>query len=195
MVRRVWLAIAVVLIGPGVAPAGDLPRGRCADPLPQTDLSACDFTRARLAGRDLRGVRPAGAKLEIADLRRARLDGASLAGSNAKWANFTGATLRHAVFEDADMRDANPAHAGVWMAHAGVWNANFDKARNRPPSVQEALIEPFVVRDRRGGGPLRCRRPRLGGTAGRRAAGDAHRGGRTGVLASLPSMTECRPCG
>jgi hypothetical protein len=41
------------------------------------------------------------------------------------------------VFADADMRDAD------------VWNANFDKARNRPPAVQEALIEAFVVRDRR----------------------------------------------
>lgn len=40
------------------------------------------------------------------------------------------------------MRDAN-------LTNADVWNANFSKARNRPPSVQEALIEPFVVRERR----------------------------------------------
>ncbi len=49
--------------------------------------------------------------------------------------------LRHAVFADADMRDAD-------LANADVWNADFDKARKRPPSVQEALIEPFVVRER-----------------------------------------------
>jgi len=46
------------------------------------------------------------------------------------------------VFEDADMRDAD-------LANADVWNATFDKSRNRPLSVQEALIEPFVVRNRR----------------------------------------------
>jgi uncharacterized protein YjbI with pentapeptide repeats len=35
------------------------------------------------------------------------------------------------------------------LANADVWNADFDNARNRPASVQEALIEPFVVRERR----------------------------------------------
>jgi len=50
--------------------------------------------------------------------------------------------LRHAVFAEADMQGAD-------LANADVWNANFDRARNRSESVQEALIEPFVVRERR----------------------------------------------
>ncbi len=39
--------------------------------------------------------------------------------------------------------------AGADFANADVWGTNFDQARNRPSSVQDALIEPFVVRDRR----------------------------------------------
>ena len=39
--------------------------------------------------------------------------------------------------------------AGADLANADVWNANFSQVSNRPASVQEALIEPFVVRDRR----------------------------------------------
>jgi len=50
--------------------------------------------------------------------------------------------LRQAVFARADM-------AGADLANADVWNANFDQALNRGESVQDALIEPFVVRDRR----------------------------------------------
>ena len=55
---------------------------------------------------------------------------------------LSGATLRHAVFADADMHGAD-------LANADVWNANFDRAQNCSDSVQEALIEPFVVRERR----------------------------------------------
>ena len=53
-----------------------------------------------------------------------------------------GATLRQAVFFKADMKDAD-------LANADVWNASFDRALNRGDSVQEALVEPFVVRERR----------------------------------------------
>ena len=42
-----------------------------------------------------------------------------------------------------------PAPPDADLANADVWNADFDNARNRPASVQEALIEPFVVRERR----------------------------------------------
>jgi len=87
---------------------------------------------ARLVGTDLSGADLTGAAAENADFSGARLVGTKLPG----------ATLRFAVFKDADM-------AGADLANADVWNANFSQARNRPPSVQEALIEPFVVRERR----------------------------------------------
>ena len=74
------------------AVAADLPVGNCAAPQAATDLSLCDFSCKKLAGRDLHG---------------------------------------------AD------------MANADVWNASFDRALNRDESVQEALVEPFVVRERR----------------------------------------------
>ena len=74
--------------------AADLPEGNCAAPKAATDLSRCDFSRLKMAGKDLRGARLAGAKLESTDLRKANLAGADLRGSNAKWANFTGANLR-----------------------------------------------------------------------------------------------------
>ncbi|HRE19318.1 MAG TPA: pentapeptide repeat-containing protein, partial [Rhodocyclaceae bacterium] len=73
--------------------AADLPPGNCAAPQAATDLSQCDFSRNKLVGRDLRGVRLAGAKLESTDFTRANLSGADLRGSNAKWANFTAANL------------------------------------------------------------------------------------------------------
>ena len=53
-----------------------------------------------------------------------------------------GATLRQAIFFKADMQGAD-------LANADVWNASFDKAINMTGSVQEALVEPFVARDRR----------------------------------------------
>ena len=42
-----------------------------------------------------------------------------------------------------------PGISGADLANADVWNANFTQAQNRPDSVQDALIEPFVVRERR----------------------------------------------
>jgi uncharacterized protein YjbI with pentapeptide repeats len=64
--------------------------------------------------------------------------------SNAKLkaTRLAGAVLRQAIFFKADMDGAD-------LANADVWNASFDQARNRDSSVQEALVEPFVVRDRR----------------------------------------------
>ena len=59
-----------------------------------------------------------------------------------KATRLTGATLRQAIFFKADMEGAD-------LANADVWNASFDKALNMADSVQEALVEPFVVRDRR----------------------------------------------
>ena len=85
---------------------------------------------AKLVGTDLSGADLTGAAAENADFTGARLVGTKLLG----------ATLRFAVFKEADM-------AGADLANADVWNANFTQARNRPDSVQEALIEPFVVRD------------------------------------------------
>ena len=70
--------------------------------------------------------------MELVDFTNAKLKGTRLAG----------ATLRQAVFFKADMEGAD-------LANADVWNASFDQARNRSDSVQEALSEPFVVRDRR----------------------------------------------
>ena len=87
---------------------------------------------AKLVGTDLSGADLTGAAAESADFSKARLVGTKLLG----------ATLRHAVFTDADMAQAD-------LANADVWNANFSGARNLPQSVQDALIEPFVVRERR----------------------------------------------
>ena len=90
------------------------------------------FSEAKMTGADLSRADLTGAAMERVDFTRARMVGTRLLG----------ATLRHAVFADADMKDAD-------LANADVWNADFDNARNRPASVQEALIEPFVVRERR----------------------------------------------
>ena len=49
--------------------------------------------------------------------------------------------LRQAVFAGADLAGAN-------FANADVWGASFDKSLNRDSTVQEALVEPFVVRGR-----------------------------------------------
>jgi uncharacterized protein YjbI with pentapeptide repeats len=70
--------------------------------------------------------------MEQVDFTNARLQRTRLAG----------ATLRQAIFFKADMQGAD-------LANADVWNASFDQALNRDDSVQEALVEPFVARDRR----------------------------------------------
>ncbi|MCZ7655093.1 MAG: pentapeptide repeat-containing protein [Rhodocyclaceae bacterium] len=90
------------------------------------------LTDAKLAGADLSGADLTGAALENADLTGAKLVGTKLLG----------ATLRFAVFKGSNM-------AGADLANADVWNANFSQVSNRPPSVQEALVEPFVARERR----------------------------------------------
>ncbi len=53
-----------------------------------------------------------------------------------------GATLRHARFLNADLAGAN-------FTNADVWNADFSHSVHHPTSAEEALIEPFVVRERR----------------------------------------------
>ncbi|MBL8390388.1 MAG: pentapeptide repeat-containing protein [Candidatus Accumulibacter sp.] len=62
-----WSALLVLAAAAAVpALVADLPPGDCAHPAAATDLSACDLSRARLSGRDQRGARFAGAKLENA---------------------------------------------------------------------------------------------------------------------------------
>ena len=90
------------------------------------------FSHARMVGTDLSGADLTGAAAEHVDFSHAVLVGTRLSG----------ATLRHARFTKADMARAE-------LHNADVWNADFDQALNRPSSVQDALIEPFVVRERR----------------------------------------------
>ena len=45
------------------------------------------------------------------------------------------------LFNGANLDDAN-------FANADVWNADFEKVLNVGDSVQEALAEPFVARQR-----------------------------------------------
>lgn len=87
---------------------------------------------AKMVGTDLSG----------ADLTGATADGADFSRAKRVGTKFVGATLRHAIFSGADMTEAE-------LANADVWEANFDQALSRPPSVSAAIIEPFVVRDRR----------------------------------------------
>ena len=50
--------------------------------------------------------------------------------------------MRQAIFREADL-------SGATFANADVWGAKFDKARNIGPSLQEALVAPFVAQERR----------------------------------------------
>ena len=55
------------------AAAAELPRGDCARPAARTDLSACNLSGAKLAGKDLRGARfgvvDVGLKRRVVDTR------------------------------------------------------------------------------------------------------------------------------
>ena len=93
MNSRASIALLLPLLVAIDAAAADLPPGNCAAPQAATDLSSCDFSRKKLAGKDLHGARLAGAKLESTDFSKANLSGADLRGSNAKWAKFVGANL------------------------------------------------------------------------------------------------------
>ena len=68
---RAITSIALLLSLPIVlhAPA-DLPPGNCAAPQAATDLSQCDFSRKKLAGRDLRGARLALSLIHISEPTR-----------------------------------------------------------------------------------------------------------------------------
>ena len=90
------------------------------------------FSGAKLTGADLSGADLTGAAMEQVDFTSAKL----------RETRLKGATLRQAIFFKADMEGAD-------LANADVWNASFDKALNLSGSVQEALVEPFVARDRR----------------------------------------------
>jgi uncharacterized protein YjbI with pentapeptide repeats len=70
------------------------------------------------------------------------MEQADFTNAKLKETRLKGATLRQAIFFKADMQGAD-------LANADVWNASFDKALNMTDSVQEALVEPFVARDRR----------------------------------------------
>jgi uncharacterized protein YjbI with pentapeptide repeats len=101
-----------------------------------------DARLLRLPRRVSRGAKLVGTDLSGADLTGAAAENADFTGARLVGTRLLGATLRFAVFKEADM-------AGADLANADVWNASFDQARNRGASVQEALIEPFVVRERR----------------------------------------------
>jgi hypothetical protein len=49
-------ALALAVVAP-VGAADALPIGDCANPQAATDLSKCDFSRQKLAGKNLRGAR------------------------------------------------------------------------------------------------------------------------------------------
>lgn len=101
------IVLALVVSGVPLAGATTIPAGDCEAPQPRTDLSHCDLSHRKLAGRDLSGANLAGVMLDNADLRGARLSGADLRGSSAKWVNFTGADLREADLRGADLSGAN----------------------------------------------------------------------------------------
>ena len=91
MELRTRIALPSLLFAVAAA-AADLPPGNCAAPQAETDLSKCDFSRKKLAGRDLHGARLAGAKLESTDFTKANLAGADLRGSNANSPALTNAS-------------------------------------------------------------------------------------------------------
>ena len=72
-----------------------------------------------------------------ADLSGCDYSRQSLAGKDLRGVHLSGATLRFADFSGADLQGAD-------FAHSDVWNASFDKTRNRPPSLTEALAEIFT---------------------------------------------------
>ena len=51
---RTACLMAMLLAAPPAVLAADLPQGDCRRPAARTDLSACDLSRAKLAGKDLR---------------------------------------------------------------------------------------------------------------------------------------------
>ena len=91
-------------------------------------LQGTDMRGANLYGANLRG-----ADLRNADLRGANLNRAALSGANLYGANLYGANLRNADLRGADLRGAD-LH-GACLRGAGLRDADFDGARNIPPSV------------------------------------------------------------
>ena len=112
-------------------------------------IKESDFSRKKLAGRDLRGARLAGAKLESTDFSKANLVGADLRGSNAKWANFTGANLAgadlrnadlfHATFDDGDLSGANLGGANLFGSN--LINARAPRADFSGAYLKDILME------------------------------------------------------
>jgi hypothetical protein len=79
---------------------------RCSDPGPGQNLSKCDFTRADLRGRSLRGANLSRAKLVGAelcgvDLRGANLDKTDFTGAHLTRVDFRGTNLSRAILTDA----------------------------------------------------------------------------------------------
>lgn len=63
-------------------------------------------------------------------------------GAKLKATKLLGASLRQTRYAQADLEGAD-------FANADVWGADFSRSLNRPQSADDALIEPFVVRERR----------------------------------------------
>ncbi|MBK8523272.1 MAG: hypothetical protein IPL58_03575 [Betaproteobacteria bacterium] len=57
MARVTAIPLVLLLTLPLSAEAADLPAGNCAAPRALTDLSRCDFSRQKLAGKDLHGAK------------------------------------------------------------------------------------------------------------------------------------------
>ena len=77
--RAMKTACLIALLGavPPAALAADLPAGDCKRPAARTDLSACDWSRAKLAGKSaaMRGTPDLMSKPEVGDPLRARVRG------------------------------------------------------------------------------------------------------------------------
>lgn len=70
------------------------------------------------------------------------MEGIDLSGGSPKGCYTFRGVLSGARLVDADL-------SGADLTGAAAEHVDFTRARNRPPSVQEALVEPFVVRERR----------------------------------------------
>ena len=106
-------------------------------------LRYANLCYANLRGADLRDAYLVGADLQDADLQDADLQGADLQGVDLRNADLRYADLRYADLREAnlcgvDLRGANLYGAdlqGADLRYASLYDANFDGARNIPPSV------------------------------------------------------------
>jgi uncharacterized protein YjbI with pentapeptide repeats/beta-lactamase regulating signal transducer with metallopeptidase domain len=99
--------------------------------------NACDFSGARLPGKDFRNQRLAGSDFAHANLRDARFDRSDLSGTAFNGADLTDASFRNADLSGCDLRGATLTGANFSGAHLAGCSID---VRSLAPSQTRAFL-------------------------------------------------------